>query len=439
MLNIKGKRITILGAQKSAMALAELIVSCGADARISEQKSQQDVDSVFGDWFQKNKCEAEFGGHTRDFVLTSNLVVLSPGVPVQSEAVCWAREKGIPVLGEIEFSFQFCSVPVISVTGSNGKTTVSTLIRLCLEAAGFKIRLCGNIGDPFAANVLKLPGYDYVVLEVSSFQMESLLATGKLGCSPWQLKGFKPRVAVFTNFSQNHLDRHKDDEEYFQAKVKMFQNQSSEDWAVLNFMDKRHQALSASLKAKTVFFNQPETKSFVVNQNQQAVLKVAEALGVKANTCMRVFESFKGVEHRMEWVREIAGVQFMNDSKSTTAEATRWALNSIDKPIRLICGGRDKHIDFNVMRELIGARVKKMYLIGEARPKLRSAFDGVVGLKECDNLKDAVIAAFEDSAKGDCILLSPMCASFDMFKNFEDRGRSFKQIVNALKPETAVK
>jgi UDP-N-acetylmuramoylalanine--D-glutamate ligase len=437
MLNLKNKKITILGGKRSGMALAKLIQTIGGESGISEQGPRNSLPNEFLLWAEKNRVRLEFDGHTKGFIQHSDVVVLSPGVRLDSEPVRWAKEKNIPVLGEIEFAFQFCNKPVIAVTGSNGKTTTVTLIHKIIQEAGKKACLCGNVGVPFSDYVLNLSEMDYVVLEISSFQLESMLDTGSSfrqenAKNDFSFKGFEPHVGVILNFSQNHLDRHKDLNEYFEAKTRMFMNQTTEDYAVLNFQNESLKKKAASLKSQVRFFNQKEEKD-ITNPNYLAVTEVAQILGISRATCLQVFNNFKGVEHRLEVVRELDGVEYINDSKATTAEAGGWALKNMAKPTILICGGRDKNIQFSVLHDLVKEKVKKMIVIGEAKEKLKATFHDVVPIYEADSLESAVALGKELAQKGDAVLLSPMCASFDMFKDYEHRGKTFKEIVNRLK------
>ena len=423
------KTVTILGAQRTGMALAKLVARLGGQAKISEKGGENTVSEDFRQWAKQHKVVCEFQGHTRGFIEDSDLIVLSPGVPHNSEAVSWARAKKISILGEIEFAFQFCSKPVIAVTGSNGKTTVVTLIHQVLGAAGKHSCLCGNIGAPFSGQVLDLDDKDIVVLEISSFQLETVVEPGTPG-----IKGFKPHIAVILNVNQNHLDRHKDFQEYFDAKKRIFLNQDARDYAVLNAQDQGLKDLTPRLKAQVRFFNAaPLTLPGVVsNPNFAVAREVANILGIKDDVCARVFKDFKGVEHRLELVRSIDGVNFINDSKATTAQAAIWALESLNSPVIMICGGRDKNIDYSVVVPFVRQKVKKMITIGEARAKLKRTFDGVVPLEEYATLSDAVSRAGAIAQKGDSVLLSPMCTSFDMFANYEERGRCFKELVHNL-------
>ena len=410
--NIKHKKVTIIGAARSGIAVADAVLRLGGIAKISESKALEK--------FSDARVIIEAGGHTKAFIQDSDYVVLSPGVRLDALPVKWAKERSIEVMGEVEFAFRLCPCPVVAVTGSNGKTTTSTVIAEIIKRAGRQVCLCGNIGSPFSKYVLDLKSSDTVVLEISSFQLESTIH-------------FKPHVAVWTNFSQNHLDRHKDLEEYFQAKCKIFANQDKKDFAVLNFLEPEHRKLAEILKAKVLFFNTPDKPAGVDNPNYLAAMQAANALGIGSEICLKVFSTFKGVEHRLEFVRDLGGVDFINDSKSTTVEAGRWALERSLKPMVMICGGLDKHLDYSSLKSLVAQKVKRMIAIGQAREIMKSTFGDVVIVDTCTSLEEAVKAARGIAKSGECVLLSPMCASFDMFKDYEHRGRMFKEIVKNLK------
>ena len=435
MVDLKGKTVTVLGGARTGLALVGLLNRLEAKAKLSDASERENLSKDFLTKLESLDVEFELGGHSHSFIEGSDCVVLSPGVSINSDIVTWVKEQNIPVLGEIEFAAQFCDKPIIAITGSNGKTTVTTLISKVIDAAGYKSCLCGNIGFPFSEFVLDLEDTDLVVLEVSSFQLESILdpqSEWRTGSSDNSLvfAGFKPKISVLLNFSQNHLDRHADLNEYFEAKTRIFINQQSNDCAVLNSDQEEFHDLVGGISAQPVFFSEMDEDDLDVNQI--AVLKVAEILNIDRSVCMKVFAEFKGVEHRLEWVRDIDGVDFINDSKSTTVEASRWAINSIEKPIVMLCGGRDKNIDYSVLAELVNRKVKIMIVYGEARDKLKKAFANVVDIKSCETLDSAVNEARGIAAAGDCVVLSPMCASFDSFKNFEERGKAFKELVNNL-------
>ena len=421
-MDLREKSVTIVGAAKSGLAAARLAKRLGAAVRISEKGGPEKIPPDFRVWAESHDVAFEFGGHTRDFVTASDVVVISPGVRFDADPVVWAGEKGVPVWGEIEFAFRFCTKPVIAVTGSNGKTTTVNLIKEILQQAGLRPRLCGNVGYPFSDFVLDLVDVDYVVLEVSSFQMETI-------------EKFRPFVAVLLNFSQNHLDRHKDLAEYFTAKTRIFEKQQATDYAILNDHDQKLKDLVPRLKARVLFFNteQQRQETRLSNPNYLAAAMVAQVVGVERRVWEKVFVDFKGVEHRLEKIRVFDGVEYVNDSKATTAEAGRWALERIDRPIILLCGGRDKNIDFAVLKVLVQQKVKKILAFGEARGKLAGVFRDVVAVEECERLDDALARARQLSVQGDCVLLSPMCTSFDAFANFEERGRYYKNLVNNLK------
>ncbi len=412
-MDFSGKKVMVIGAATSGQAAARLAVTLKARVRISESAGKETVGRDFEQWAACHDVAMEFSGHTEDFMKGSDVMVISPGVRIDARPVQWAESQGIPVVGEVELAAQCCSCPIIAVTGSNGKTTVVTLINDILTKAEKKVRLCGNIGFPFSECVLDSDNTDYVVLEVSSFQLETVVH-------------FKPHIAVFLNFSQNHLDRHKDIDEYFDAKKRIFENQDSRNYAVLNARDERIKGLASGMKAKVSFFSGQQNPNFL------AAGAVAKILNIPEKCCQEVFDSFQGIEHRLEQIRTLDGIDFINDSKSTTPQAGRWALENIHQPIVMICGGRDKNTDFSVLTNLVKKKVKKMIIVGEAKGKLKESFASVVPVEECGRMEQAVSRARACSSSGDCVLLSPMCASFDMFKDFQERGRVFKEIVRSL-------
>jgi UDP-N-acetylmuramoylalanine--D-glutamate ligase len=414
--DLKNKKVTIVGAARSGIAAANAVIKLGGTPKITENKPLDKISPQLKELSDPANVIIEAGGHTRPFIADSDYVVISPGVRPDTLPLKWAAESRIEAMGEVEFAFRLCPCPIVAVTGSNGKTTTSTLIARIIEAAGLRACLCGNIGSPFSRYVLDLKPADIVVLEISSFQLESTIQ-------------FRPRVAVWTNFSQNHLDRHKDMEEYFEAKCRIFANQTPGDFAVLNASEPRHRKMAGQLKARVLFF---EAKDPADNPNHLAAMQAAGALGIGEDICRKVFSEFKGVEHRLEFVRQVGGVDFVNDSKSTTVEAGRWALERSAKPLVMICGGLDKHSDYSPLKTLVSAKVKHMIAIGQAREIMRSTFGEVVAVDTCTSLEDAVQAAQRIARTGECVLLSPMCASFDMFNDYEHRGRCFKDIVNKL-------
>ena len=416
-MDLVGKKITIVGAARSGIAAAELVIRSGGVAQITDTKPAADIERALAGLQDRASVRVEAGAHTREFLEGSDLVVASPGVWKDALPLQSAREMGIPVWGEIEFAWRFCTKPVIAVTGSNGKTTTVTLIAHVLNAAGKKAVLCGNVGTPFARHVLT-PDVDYFVVEISSFQLE-LIET------------FRPHIAVLTNFSQNHLDRHPDMQDYFNAKQRLFMNQAPSDFAVLNARDPWARKIRG--RGRVVLFNKEgETE----NPNYLAVLEVARIAGIPDDVAFKVFEAFQGVEHRTEKVRVVNGVEYINDSKSTKVEAGLWALTRVQGPLIMICGGHDKgKFDFSGVQELVREKVTKMIVLTRedvVRAKLHAAFDGVVPLEDHTDMGEAVRAAAGQARQGDRVLLSPMFPSFDMFNDFEHRGRVFKEAVRSL-------
>jgi UDP-N-acetylmuramoylalanine--D-glutamate ligase len=419
-MDLKGKKVTIVGAARSGIAAANLAFEKGAIVKITDAKPLADIEKNLLGLKDRSKILLECDVHTCAFVQDSDFVVASPGVWKDAQPLEWARQKGIPVIGEIEFAWRFCTKPVIAVTGSNGKTTTVNLITEVLKAAGKKVCLCGNVGIPFAQNVLNAD-VDYFVVEISSFQLE-LIET------------FRPHIAVLTNFSQNHLDRHPHMQDYFDAKKRLFMNQAVTDFAILNASDPWSRKIEGYTRSKVIFFNQAGEQR---NPNHLSVLEVARIVGIPDELVLKVFEAFPGVEHRTERVRVLRGVEYINDSKATTAESGLWALTRVPAPIIMICGGHDKgKIDFSALQDLVKAKVKKMIVLTRedgVRKKLHDAFEGVVPLEDHTDMTEAVCSAQAQAVERDKVLLSPMFASFDMFNNFEERGKIFKQIVNELR------
>jgi len=420
-VDLNKKKITIIGFGRSGAGIASLAIQLGGIVQVSECASKQKVsDSIF----QANlgiDIDFESDGHSESFIKNSDFVILSPGVRFDSQSVKWAKEENISCFSEIEFASMFCKGLIVAITGSNGKTTVSTLIDQMLRAGGKKTCLCGNIGSAFSKHVLSLSEDQIVVLEVSSFQLESI-------------KNFHPHIAVLLNCTQNHLDRHRDMDEYFEAKSKIFLNQNRNDYAVINFDDDRIKNNVSNIKSKVVYFNGPDNlkKYSKENPNFLAARGVAHLFEIEDEVVDQAIKDFKGVEHRLERVRCIDDIVFINDSKATTAEAGRWALERADRPVVMICGGRDKNIDFKVLKNIVKEKVRVMVVIGESREKIKDAFCDIIDVQMEDDLEKAVLRAKEFSSKGDCVLFSPMCTSFDMFKNFEERGKVFKNIVEKL-------
>lgn len=417
----KNKKVSIVGLGRSGLACANLLHDLGAQVSVTDNNDNELTRSNVIKLKSKN-IRFELGKHSREFIRDKDFVVVSPGIPDTALPIIWGKEFNIPIISEIEVAGILCPATVIAVTGTNGKTTVTTLIGKILEAKQEKIFVCGNIGNPFSGEVTKIGSEDFVSLEVSSFQLE-------------KIKTFKPKISVILNFSSNHLDRYKDMQEYLIAKKRIFMNQDESDYLVLNYDDPILKNLDKESKAKVVFFHSTFTvchSPIILNPNHSAVLAVASILGIDKELVDAVFREFKGIEHRLEYVTEINKIKFINDSKSTTVDSTIWALNNIDSSVILIAGGRDKGGEFSAILQLLQKKVKELILIGEAKKKLKKTFKGFLSIAEAASLEEAVGFAFYKAKPGDCILLSPMCASFDMFANYEERGKVFKKAVYRL-------
>lgn len=410
----KGKKVTIIGLARSGYACAGLLANLARAVSVTEKADNPELLSRAAE-LRGRTVYVELGGHSRAVITGSDLVVLSPGIPDTAEPVRWALEEGIPVISEIECAFRLCPAGVIAVTGSTGKTTVTTLIGECLRAAGRRAFVCGNIGTPFSQEVGLMQEGDWVSLEVSSFQLE-------------HCRTFKPRVAVVLNCTPNHLDRYASMEEYGEAKKRIFMNQDSSDTLILNSDDPLVASWAGQSSARVVFFG----ASGHHNQNHAAVCAVAQAVGLPESATQKVLSSFKGIEHRLEFVDTIGGVHFINDSKATTLESALWALHNTDGRIILIAGGKHKGIDYRGLREAARRKLSYAVLIGEARNMIRDALGDSVASVFADNLAEAVRLAFERAQPGESILLSPMCSSYDMFRDYEERGRVFKEAVRSL-------
>ena len=383
-------------------------------------------------------------------VYDCDFMVISPGVPSNAPVVQKAMELGIKVWSEIEVASWFCKAPIIAVTGTNGKTTTTSLIGHIFKTAGFKTIVAGNIGAPFSDFVLDADEGSIVVLEVSSFQLD-------------HIENFKPKVAVLLNITPDHLDRYDSFGDYILSKFRIFKNQKEDDFAVYNYDDEIVQPYVESLNVIklpfsvrdklscggfiedgyiTLNFKNKKERILKMNNlrirgihnvyNSLAAALAARAMEVKDEIIRESLQSFEGVEHRLEFVREINGVKFINDSKATNVNSLWYALESFDEPIILIAGGRDKGNDYSKVYDLVKRKVKLIIAIGESKNKIYNEFKNLTNVIEVDSMEEAVKKAYENSVPGDVVLLSPACASFDMFRDYEHRGEVFKKLVNEL-------
>lgn len=432
------KIATVVGLGISGAGAARLLNKKGWEVKITEGADTQEVRERAKGLQKLRGIKIELGKHTKDFIAGSQLVITSPGVKDNAIPLVWARELGIPVIDEIELGYRFCPCRIIAVTGTNGKSTTTTLIGEILNAAGLDAVVCGNIGLSFCEKVAHVKKNSVIILEVSSFQLQ-------------RIDKFRPYVSVFLNITQNHLDRHKNFREYLDAKLNIFKNQKRSDWAILNYEDKRLRHVNKHIRPRVLYFgDSPDINGACAKDAPEILLKgghnvrnalaatlVGNIFKIKPEVIKSVLKKFSGLEHRCEYVAEIDGIKFINDSKATTVDAAMWAIRSFDEPVILIAGGRDKGSDFTVLKGLIEEKVRAVVLIGEAKTKIRIQLLGSAPIREAQDLEGAVNLSFNLASEGDAVLLSPMCASFDMFKNFEERGGRFKKAVMALKNKTA--
>lgn len=449
---IVGKKISILGMARSGLALAKTLKELGARVFVSDLKNENILKSETKE-LKRLKIDFETRGHTPKLLQEKDYLVLSPGVPGDIPIVKEAEFLGIPVFSEIEVASWLCPSEIVAITGSNGKTTTTTLVGEILKKAGKETWVAGNIGVAFSGILNQISSSGIVVLEVSSFQLE-------------KIQEFKPRISAILNLSPDHLDRYPNLDSYIQAKFRIFENQDKSDFAVLNYDDLLLRKKAAEIKAPVLFFSTStgleegayvkdknlivklggkEKRIIDINQigikgphnlsNTACASLITAILGVKPETIAEVLKEFKGVEHRLEPVAEINGIKFINDSKATNVDSVWYALQSVAKPIILIAGGKDKGGDFSKLASLVKEKVKLLVLIGEAKEKIKSALGSLTETVEAQDLAEAVKTAYKKAQAGDTVLLSPACASYDMFLNFEERGKVFKQEVARLKKD----
>jgi UDP-N-acetylmuramoylalanine--D-glutamate ligase len=447
-IELAGKRVLVVGLARTGIATALFCAGRGARVTATEERSEADVTEAAAK-LRGAGVALELGGHRRETFLAQDLIVPSPGVPADHPLLAAARAERIPVLGEIELAWRFLAGRVVAVTGSNGKTTTTTLIGHLLETAGIPALVGGNIGTPLISRVETSSEATVTVAEVSSFQLETI-------------RDFRPDVGLLLNLTPDHLDRHPTLEAYARAKARLFENQRAGDAAILNADDPRVAALApatpqvywfsrtrrvaagAYLRGDEIVFRTDGTETILLRReaiglrgdhNLENVLAAAAAAflaGAKPAAIADGVRSFAGVEHRLEFVAEVGGVSYYNDSKATNVDATLKAIDAFPGNLLLILGGKDKGGDFSLLAPGLAARARLVLLIGAAAEKIAGQLGGRVELKHAGTLERAVQIAFESANPGDTVLLAPACASFDQFESYEHRGRVFKQLVRQL-------
>jgi len=451
-MELKDKRVLVVGLGKSGVASALFLKKHGARVTVSDTKSGDELRNEIP-MLLDHGITVETGGHGERTFRGQDLIVISPGVPVDAPPLVQARAVGGSVIGEIELAAQFLPGPIVAITGSNGKTTTTTLTGEIMTAGGFPALVGGNIGTPAISLAERAQPETVIVLEVSSFQLETI-------------QTFRPKVAVVLNVTPDHLDRHRTFEVYADAKARIFENQQGSDFAVLNADDPTCVAMGARTRAQVFWFSRQKQVQqgawvhegkilFRDATGQREILQVSEIplkgahnlenvlaavcagalMGCAAEKIRQAVREFKAVEHRLEFVATIRGVDYYNDSKATNVDATIKALESFPANIHLILGGKDKGSDYTVLNDLLRQRVKRVYTIGAAAAKIESQIKAEV--VHAETLENAIRKAHAVAQPGDVVLLAPACASFDQFKNYEHRGQVFKEMVRGLAADSA--
>jgi UDP-N-acetylmuramoylalanine--D-glutamate ligase len=444
-VELKDKRVLVVGLGKSGVASALFLKERGARVTVSDTKSPDQLRDEIPVLLDHG-ITVETGGHGERTFRGQDLIVVSPGVPVDAKPLVQARASGEPVIGEIELAAQHLPGPIVAITGSNGKTTTTTLTGEILTAGGLPTLVGGNIGTPAISLVAKVKPETIVVLEVSSFQLETI-------------QTFRPKVAVVLNVTPDHLDRHRTFQAYVDTKARIFENQQPSDFAVLNEDDETCRTMGERTRAQVFWFSRKkEVKQgawvregqivFRDGRGQREVMLVSEIplkgahnvenvlagvcggmlMGCDAEQIRKAVREFKAVEHRLEYVATVKGVEYYDDSKATNVDATIKALESFPANIHLILGGKDKGSDYTVLNDLLRQRVKRVYTIGAAAENITGAAEIV----HAETLDNAVRRAAAVAKAGDIVLLAPACASFDQFQSYNHRGRVFKEVVHSL-------
>jgi UDP-N-acetylmuramoylalanine--D-glutamate ligase len=449
-MELKNKRVLVVGLGKSGIAAARFLKARGAQVTVSDIRPAGLISELPA--LLDAGIMVETGSHGLLTFRRQDLIVVSPGVPSNTPELTTVRAMGIPIIGEMELGSEFLQGQIVAITGSNGKTTTTTLIGEILKASGEPTLVGGNIGRPVVDMVAESTPESWSVLEVSSFQLETI-------------QTFKPRIALVLNITPDHLDRHGSFEAYAAAKARITENQTADDFLILNAEDEPTKLIAAKTKAQIYWFSpkrQVKQGAFVHGEsilfrakeggevepimpvaeiplagahnveNVLAAVCTARLAGVDAQTIREAVAAFHAVEHRLEFVREFNGVRWFNDSKATNVDATAKAIEAFPGGIWLILGGKDKDSDYSTLSPLLRTRVKAVITIGSAAEKIESHLAGVVKIERAGTMERAIAWAQKEARSGDVVLLAPACASFDQFENYEHRGRVFKQLVGAL-------
>lgn len=454
-MQLQGRNVLVVGLAASGAAVAEFLLEKGARVHVTDAKSETELQDAVDHLGRvsatlDSTLRATLGRHEERDFLDADLIVLSPGVPLSLPPLQKARQKGVPVIAEVELASRFLKGEIVAITGSNGKTTTTSLVGELFRSAGRACTVAGNIGPPLIGVVKDSRDDQTHVVELSSFQLESI-------------DQFRPHVAALLNVTPDHLDRYPSMEAYFEAKRRVFMNQREDDFAVLNADDSWCARASEGLVARPFFFARSghqlegvsiEGSQIVVRkgkvtervlelgdiplkgshnvENVMAAVGVGSLCGLDPDSMRRAVQKFRGVEHRLEFVTTIEGVSFFNDSKATNVDSAIKAIESFDGPLVPILGGKDKGSDYGPLRPALQRRCRAAVLLGAAADKIAAALQGAVPLQRARDMRHAVELGFATAHPGDTVILAPACASFDMFDNYEHRGRIFKEEVGRL-------
>ena len=450
MMEIKNKKVGVIGLGKTGFDTAMFLLKREADVFVSEREENEEIKRR-GEILEKEGVKVEIGNHSENFLKDVELVVLSPGVSEEIEVCRNLKKRNIPVISEIELAYKFSpSKKIIAITGTNGKTTTTSLVGFIFKKAEFPSVVCGNIGNTFIGEVEKINEETWVILEVSSFQLE-------------KISKFTPFIACLLNIAEDHLDRYKSFKDYVDAKKRIFENQKRNEWAILNCDDNTCREISEKLNSRKLFFSIKDDKREMFYRdgiifsrfkisgklidmnktslsgkgniyNVMAGCLISLISGVESEKIKRGVYEFTPLPHRFEKIAEINGITFINDSKATNPHAVLNSVSSVEKgKIILILGGRNKALSFSDLKRLIKEKVKLLILFGEAKEKIANELkNSGVPKVFANSLKEVVKIAVEKGRKGDTVLFSPGCASFDMFENYKERGDAFKREVQSL-------
>ena len=452
-IELRNKRVLVVGLARTGVATALFCAARGARVTATDTRVENELGETAAA-LRKAEVALELGGHRQELILDTDLIIPSPGVPADAPLLQFARSKGVTIWSEIELAYRFLKGRMIGITGSNGKTTTTSLIEHILRSAGFPTILAGNIGTPLISCVEKSSDKTITVVELSSFQLELI-------------EKFRPSISVFLNLTPDHLDRHHTLEGYGKAKARIFENQTESDTAVLNaddpgttpyapakpqlfwFSRKQRVAQGAFVKESDILFRREGAEETVLKladiplagahnvENVLAAVGATRLVGAEPTAIAKGVRSFAGVEHRLAFVAEIGGVRFYNDSKATNVDATLKALDAFPGRVLIILGGKDKGSDYTVLQAPLREKAILALLIGAAADKIEKQITGSVAIEQAGTLERAVETAAHAARAGDIVLLAPACASFDQFQNYEHRGRVFKELVHQLERQAA--